>query len=251
MKIIIIIMFNIIINIIHSSSAAFTELTIMQSMMLDASCLLLVSCILHFYYLSKGQEVTYCDNSMNYTSGSAYQQNLNLTLTSLAANASLTGYYISTVGLGQNPNLVYGLKNCPGFTPKEVCHDCANSVATKIIQRCPNQKVAFVFNESCLLQYSDLPCFSTADIAIKLVFLSPQNAEDPVIFRSQLGSLLGNISSNAAADTSRLADGRTSYTSSIDIYGMAQCTRNLTGDECLRCLLKYYRLYCTVFFFFW
>jgi len=171
MKIVIII-FNIIINIIHSSSAAFTELTIMQSMMLDASFLLLVSCILHFYYLSKGQEVTYCDNSMNYTSGSAYQQNLNLTLTSLAANASLTGYYISTVGLVQNPNLVYGLKNCPGFTPKEVCHDCANSVATKIIQRCPNQKVAFVFNESCLLQYSDLPFFSTADIAIKLVFLS-------------------------------------------------------------------------------
>jgi len=87
-----------------------------------------------------------------------------------------------------------------------------------------------------LPQYSDLPFFSTADIVIKLVFLSPQNAEDPVLFRSQLGSLLGNISSNAAADTSRLADGRTSYTSSIDIYGMAQCTRNLTGDECLRCL---------------
>jgi hypothetical protein len=61
-----------------------------------------------------------------------------------------------------------------------------------------------------------------------------QNAEDPVLFRSQWGSLLGNISSNAAADTSRLADGRTSHTSSIDIYGMAQCTRNLTGDECLR-----------------
>lgn len=193
----------------------------MQSMMLDAGFLLLVSCILHFYYLSKGQEVTYCDNSMNYTSGTAYQQNLNLTLTSLAANASLTGYYISTVGLGQNPNLVYGLKNCPGFTPKEVCHDSANSVATKIIQRCPNQKVAFIFNESCLLQYPDLPFFSTADIAVKLVFLSPRNAEDPVLFRSQLGSLLGSISSSAAADTSRLADGRTSYRSSIDIYGMA------------------------------
>ncbi|KAG6767531.1 hypothetical protein POTOM_028737 [Populus tomentosa] len=98
----------------------------------------------------------------------------------------------------------------------------ANAVATKLIQRCPNQKVAFVFNESCLLQYSDLPFFSTADIAIRLVFLSPQNAEDPVLFRSQLGSLLGNISSNAAADTSRLADGRTSYTSSIDIYEYAK-----------------------------
>eukprot|EP00258_Populus_trichocarpa_P044964 XP_024460983.1 cysteine-rich receptor-like protein kinase 10 isoform X1 [Populus trichocarpa] len=206
----------------------------MQSMMLDASFLLLVSCILHFYYLSKGQEVTYCDNSINYTSGSAYQQNLNLTLTSLAANASLTGYYISTVG--QNPNLVYGLINCPGFISNEVCKTCANSVTTKIIQLCPNQMSASVCNENCSLQYSDSQFFSTADSAIRLSVFSSQNADDPFLFRSQLGSLLGNISNNAAAATSRLAVGRTSYTSSIYINGMAQCTRNLTGSECLLCL---------------
>ncbi|KAL3584376.1 hypothetical protein D5086_015437 [Populus alba] len=93
---------------------------------------------------------------------------------------------------------------------------------------------ASVCNENCSLQYSDSQFFSTADSAIRLYFFSLRNADDPFLFRSQLGSLLGNISNNAAADTSRLADGRTSYTSSIDIYGMAQCTRNLTGDECLR-----------------
>ncbi|KAJ6991297.1 hypothetical protein NC653_019483 [Populus alba x Populus x berolinensis] len=196
----------------------------MQSMMLDARSLHLVSCI---HYLSKGHDVIYCDNSMNYTSGSAYQQNLNLTLTSL-------GHYISTVG--QNPNLVYGLINCPGFISNEVCKTCANSVTTKIIQLCANQMPASVCNENCSLQYSDSQFFSTADSAIRLYFFSLRNADDPFLFRSQLGSFLGNISNNAAADTSRLADGRTSYTSSIDIYGMAQCTRNLTGDECLRCL---------------
>eukprot|EP00258_Populus_trichocarpa_P044966 XP_024460985.1 cysteine-rich receptor-like protein kinase 10 isoform X3 [Populus trichocarpa] len=194
----------------------------MQSMMLDASFLLLVSCILHFYYLSKGQEVTYCDNSINYTSGSAYQQNLNLTLTSLAANASLTGYYISTVG--QNPNLVYGLINCPGFISNEVCKTCANSVTTKIIQLCPNQMSASVCNENCSLQYSDSQFFSTADSAIRLSVFSSQNADDPFLFRSQLGSLLGNISNNAAAATSRLAVGRTSYTSSIYINGKSPNT---------------------------
>nr|TKR91042.1 hypothetical protein D5086_0000227600 [Populus alba] len=159
---------------------------------------------------------------MNYISGSAYQQNLNLTLTSLAANASLTGHYISTVG--QNPNLVYGLINCPGFISNEVCKTCANSVTTKIIQLCANQMPASVCNENCSLQYSDSQFFSTADSAIRLYFFSLRNADDPFLFRSQLGSFLGNISNNAAADTSRLADGRTSYTSSIDIYGMAHCS---------------------------
>ncbi|KAJ6683503.1 hypothetical protein OIU85_007214 [Salix viminalis] len=138
---------------------------------------------------------------MNYTSGSAYQQNLNLTLT------SLTSYgYVSTAG--QIPNLVYGLVNCPGFLSVEECQTCAVSVAIRIIQLCPNQKTASVIDESCSLQYSDREFFSTADTVPRLDVFNGQNADDQDVFNSQLQSLLGNIS----------------------------CIRNLTANECLRCL---------------
>ncbi|KAJ6420674.1 hypothetical protein OIU84_028098 [Salix udensis] len=166
---------------------------------------------------------------MNYTSGSAYQRNLNLTLT------SLTSYgYVSTAG--QNPDLVYGLVNCPGFLSVEECQTCAVSVAIRIIQLCPNQKTASVIDESCSLQYSDREFFSTADTVPRLDVFNGQNADDQDLFNSQLQSLLGNISFNAATDPSRLAAGRITYTSSTSIYGMVQCIRNLTANECLRCL---------------
>lgn len=201
----------------------------MQSLMLDAMFLLLVSCLLHFFCICKGRQVANCDNSMNYTSGSAYQQNLNLTLT------SLTSYgYVSTAG--QNPDLVYGLVNCPGFLSVEECQTCAVSVAIQIIQLCPNQKTASVIDESCSLQYSDREFFSTADTVPRLDVFNGRNADDQDLFNNQLRSLLGNISVNAATDPSRLAVGRITYTSSISIYGMVQCIRNLTANECLRCL---------------
>ncbi|KAG5226548.1 cysteine-rich receptor protein [Salix suchowensis] len=160
---------------------------------------------------------------------SAYQQNLNLTLT------SLTSYgYVSTAG--QNPDLVYGLVNCPGFLSVEDCQTCAVSVAIQIIQLCPNQKTASVIDENCSLQYSDRDFFSTADTVPRLDVFNGQNADDQDVFNSQLQSLLGNISFNAATDPSRLAVGRITYTSSTSIYGMVQCIRNLTANECLRCL---------------
>ncbi|KAF9663298.1 hypothetical protein SADUNF_Sadunf17G0025700 [Salix dunnii] len=201
----------------------------MQSVMLDAMFLLLVSCLLHFFCISKGKQVANCDNSMNYTSGSAYQKNLNLTLTSLTAHG-----YVSTAG--QNPNLVYGLVNCPGFVSVEDCQTCADSVAKQIIQLCPNQKTASVIDESCSLQYSDRDFFSTADIFQRLDVFNGQNADDKTLFNNQLRSLLGNISFNAATDPSRLAVGRITYTSYTSIYGMVQCIRNLTANECLLCL---------------
>ncbi|CAK7355397.1 unnamed protein product [Dovyalis caffra] len=118
----------------------------------------------------------------------------------------------------------------------EVCQSCAISVATRIIQLCPNQKAASVCNENCSLQYSDSQFFSVADIVPRLLFINTETADDSGLFNSKLESLLGNISVNAAADPYRLAVGRTSYTSLIDIYAMAQCTRKLTVNECFRCL---------------
>lgn len=208
----------------------------MQALALDALHLLLVSCLLlHFCYPSNAEyNYSYCNTSMNYTPGTAYQQNLKLTLTSLAVNASLTGYYTSTIG--QTPNVAYGLIQCPGYVSKEDCQTCASTVATEIIQQCPNQKEASMCNENCSLQYSDRRFFSTADNVRRLCLFNLQEANDPVLFNSQLGNLLRNLSSNAAIDPSRLAVGSTSYTTFINIYGMVQCTRDLSGNDCLSCL---------------
>eukprot|EP00257_Ricinus_communis_P025112 XP_025012526.1 cysteine-rich repeat secretory protein 38-like [Ricinus communis] len=175
-----------------------------------------------------------CDTTTNYTSGSAFQQNLNLTLASRAANASLTGYY--TTIIDQAGNAAYGLVQCRGYVSKRDCQACASTAATNIIQKCANQKKASIYNEDCSLQYSDGHFFSIADNIPRLIMWNLQNAIDPVVFNRQLGNLLRDLSSNASADSSRLAVGSTRYIDSLTMYAMVQCTKDIRADDCLSCL---------------
>lgn len=208
----------------------------MQLLASSALCSILLLC--HFSYTVKAQNYKYpdyyCDSTANFTAGSDYQQNLNLTLASLVANASQTGYYTSSTG--QTPNAVFGLVQCRGNLQKEDCQTCANNVGNEISRLCPTQKKAFMFNEDCSLQYSDQRFFSIADDAVRLYLYNPNNVTNPTLFNNLLGNLLRNLSSNAAADLSRLAFGSISYIGSNNIYAMVQCTLDITSNDCLSCL---------------
>ncbi|KAJ9176948.1 hypothetical protein P3X46_012207 [Hevea brasiliensis] len=77
--------------------------------------------------------------------------------------------------------------------------------------------------------------FSLLDIP-RFYMFNLQNATDPTLFNSQLGNSLANLSPSAAADSSRLAFGSTRYMDSLSIYAMLQCTKDITGNDCLNCL---------------
>lgn len=209
----------------------------MKFLALYASYFLHISCILQIYYPAKAQKIYYfsnCNTAANYTSGSVYEQNLNLTLTSLVANASQTGYYITSIG--QNNDVVYGLVQCRGDLSKIDCQACANIAATEIRKFCFSQKEASVGYINCSLQYSERRFFSTFDSFPRLALYYNQTANDPVLFKSQVDNLVNNLSSNAASNPSKFAIGVTSYTDSKDLYGMTQCTQDLAENSCLTCL---------------
>ncbi|CAN1232288.1 Cysteine-rich receptor-like protein kinase 10 [Linum perenne] len=193
--------------------------------------------LLQFGYLitAEGDDpFVFCGTNGNYTSGSTYQQNLNLTLSSLVANVSLTGYY--TTSNGEIPEAAYGLIQCRGYTTTRSCQTCADSLTTRITKLCPNQKEASIFDDDCTLQYADWNFFSTADVFPRVNMYSPNNATDPVTFYSHLNDLLENLSSVAADSASRLAFGGSKYSGSRYVYAMVQCTLDISGDDCLNCL---------------
>ncbi|KAJ4851278.1 hypothetical protein Tsubulata_019971 [Turnera subulata] len=199
--------------------------------------LLIALCLLQFFCLSKAQSPDVaCDNSMNFTSGDAYQKNLNATLASLASNASLTGYYTSTTG--HNPDTIYGLIWCPDFVSREDCQSCSKTAASNITQLCPNQKGAFMCDEHCTLRYSGTRFFSVADSVLRLCYYNIQIATNQGQFNAQLGNLLRTLSTKAAVSPSRSAVGIVNYTDFINIYGMGQCVNDLSESDCFSCLLS-------------
>lgn len=214
----------------------------MQIFPLTALQVFLFSCLYYLNYTAEaqeGQDVTRfynCNFANNYTSGSAYSQNLNLTLGSLAANASVAGFYNTTVGVGQNLGAVYGLVQCRGDLSKEDCQTCANTASKEITQLCSNQKEAFIGYEFCSLRYSDQRFFSTVATIPIFMYYNVNDATEPVLLNRQLGNLVKTLSSSAASSPSKFATGSINYTDFVDIHAMLQCTRDLVENSCSSCL---------------
>ena len=70
----------------------------------------------------------------------------------------------------------------------------------------------------------------------RIKFNNSKKATDPDLFNDKLAVLMKSISSEAAYKDSLFATGMISVTDSLKIYGMGQCTRDISGDECNRCL---------------
>jgi hypothetical protein len=94
-----------------------------------------------------------------------------------------------------------------------------------------------VIRDYCLLRHSNASFFGTADTSQELLLCNNGNVAQPELFMTQLGSLTRNLSSTAAYSSPRMfAVGGADVTPLTKVYARIQCTRDLAGDDCNRCL---------------
>ncbi|CAN1843820.1 Cysteine-rich receptor-like protein kinase 8 [Linum perenne] len=189
------------------------------------------------YDKAKGDDpFVFCGTNGNYTSGSTYQQNLNLTLSSLVANVSLTGYY--TTSNGEIPDAAYGLIQCRAYLSRDGCQTCVDKVVSAAIRLCPYQRKVTRFSGECSLQYADWSFFAEGETSpvMMIVTYGGGKPENQSRFSSQLVSLIQDLSLQARDDPYRLATGNISYLSFRPIFAMVECVRDLSGDDCFNCL---------------
>lgn len=179
----------------------------------------------------------FCSGASNYTSNSTFETNLNLLLSSLSSSVPLSGFDNATAG--EDPDTVYGLLLCRGDVTPDTCRNCITTATQGIKQQCTNKKNATVWYDDCMLRYSDTRFFSLLDNSTKIFKPNAQNVTDLDTFNQVLEEMLSNISSVAVNNsiTPRLyASGEAIFTSTQMIYGMVQCTRDLSSSDCRRCL---------------
>ncbi|CAL4908852.1 unnamed protein product [Urochloa decumbens] len=179
---------------------------------------------------------------MNYTRGSAFQANLNATLSSLTGAASASSGFAENV-TGAAPEQVYGLAQCRGDVTAPECRSCLDTSAREIISTCPGQKSAMLIYEGCLLRYSNTSFFGEPYTRYSseplLEWGNPTNVTQPEQFMLRLAALMGNLTREAAAHGSSprmFAAGTVRHTSFVTIYGLAQCRRDMSPDNCGQCL---------------
>ncbi|XP_058725199.1 cysteine-rich receptor-like protein kinase 44 [Vicia villosa] len=186
----------------------------------------------------------FCDfnNRGNYTDNSIYHTNLKTLLSSLTSNTQINyGFY--NFSNGQNTNKVYAIALCRGDVNNQTdCLSCLKGSSNNLTQLCPNQKEAIGWyeDEKCMLRYSDRSIFRFLETGPPYYAHNLANATDLSVFNETVRDLLDNLTQRASSGDSSLKYAADSARGPNDqtIYGLVQCTPDLSESDCSSCLVQ-------------
>ncbi|XP_035544312.1 cysteine-rich receptor-like protein kinase 15 [Juglans regia] len=183
---------------------------------------------------------TFCNTEIltkNYTLNSPFENNLKLLLGSLPSNTSLTGFYNTSTG--EDSDRVYGQALCRGDVNSTVCRNCIQTATKEILKQCRSED-AMIWFELCQVRYSFQNFFSSMVYTGKYPEQNrmQKNISNPVHLEQVLTYLMNNISNETAFDpsTRMFATGEIKFSRKKRIYGLVQCTRDISEKYCYNCL---------------
>ncbi|KAK3024973.1 hypothetical protein RJ639_042780 [Escallonia herrerae] len=189
----------------------------------------------------------FCSTSGNYTTESTYSRNLNDLLSSIPTSADLDSDGFFNASIGQNPDQVYAIGLCRGDLTVASCLSCLNNSVQAITQACPNQKEAGLWYDACMLRFSNRSILSSMDDGFLYVAWNVYNQTTP--YDNVLEDLLPDLRDQAAAGGVRkYAPGEIEYMGHWTIHALEQCTPDISGLDCKKCLdsaIKDVFTYCT------
>jgi len=200
--------------------------------------LLLLATLSLLFVAAAGQ----CSTTGNYSDGSQYKKNLDQLLATLPAAAGDNGwFYKGSAGSGADE--VFGLIMCFADRNETQCLECLSTSSAGITTACPGSRNANALYDACVLRYSSAPIPATADLnAVFAVYETIAGV--PVTSEAVAKAwvpLMSSLSGGVASEPSRIFNSNTPYsgTGSQEMYGLAQCTRDLNGSQCSTCISGY------------
>jgi hypothetical protein len=184
-----------------------------------------------------------CSTADNYTADSQYKINLDQLLAALPAAAGDNGwFYEGSAGAGADQ--VFGIIMCYADYNATECLDCLTRAPASITTFCPGSRNVSAMYSPCTLRYSDTPIPATANRTVLYIVYeaTPGVSVSPEAVQAAWVPLMSNLTGGITTSPLRLATGTAPYSSSQEMYGLAQCTRDLDGAECSNCINSYIRL---------
>ncbi|GFP96580.1 cysteine-rich repeat secretory protein 38 [Phtheirospermum japonicum] len=173
-----------------------------------------------------------------FTPGSAYEQSRLHLVDNLCANApNKTGFW--NASWAEVPNeRAYGLALCRGDVSPEDCETClTNATITVVNTYCPNSRGAIIWHDYCQLKYSDVDFLGQIDVDNHFSLISNDYEYDAGFIESVVG-FLSSLSETATfgGPATFFAEGTFLVNGTTELYGMVQCTRDLSVADCKTCL---------------
>ncbi|KAF2285008.1 hypothetical protein GH714_034684 [Hevea brasiliensis] len=141
----------------------------------------------------------FCSSPENFTSNGPYENNLNKLAGDLYIQTPQSGFGFGSSG--QNPDQAYGLALCRGDVSSSDCKTCVAEASGEIRKRCPYNKAAIIDS-----------------------------------FNQKTKELLTQLAKEAYATPKLYVSGDSKLGESDKLYGLVQCTRDLSNADCQKCL---------------
>ncbi|XP_027910124.1 cysteine-rich receptor-like protein kinase 10 isoform X8 [Vigna unguiculata] len=190
-------------------------------------------------FITKAEEEVYlgsnCHNTTQQTLSSEYQSNLDKILAWMPSDAAKSsGYNLTTIGT--NNSSVYGLYDCGGGLAGYFCQFCIATAAREAPQLCSNRESAVVWNDYCVIRYSNENFFGKAmtyptwhTIGTKNISNTSEIQTGEDFVRSMIRKATNETNLLYCKDGFNLS-------ATESRYGVVQCTRDLTNEGCRQCL---------------
>ncbi|KAL1562393.1 cysteine-rich repeat secretory protein 38-like [Salvia divinorum] len=176
---------------------------------------------------------TICPTSQNYTANTPYSASLKTTLSQLYLKTPPTGFGQAVSGL---PGArAYGLALCRGDVSAKDCAACVAEAGLAATSRCPSSKAAVVWYDNCYLKYSDSDFFGKIDDRNRFYMWNLRNVSGDG-FSQKARDLLSELGGEASESKKMFASGEVEFDGIGKIYGMAQCSRDLSKADCKKCV---------------
>lgn len=184
-----------------------------------------------------------CSNMQTFSPNSTYKINLNTLLSTLLSKASDTtshGFY-STSTLIDKTETIYGLFMCNGYTNH--CGECVRNSTKTLTSLCDLNKEAIIWSDECLVRYSNRSFFNIMEESPSWCVQDSMDHQGSLVtFYQTLRALMKLLLKDAEYEA--LKDKYNKFVVTKDTYdedhkflfGIAQCTPNLSKNDCIKCL---------------
>lgn len=160
---------------------------------------------------------------------SSYKSNLTNLLDSISSKASNHTYY------SHSSNGIYSLFFCRGDVSGNACQVCVKMATQSLLQVCPFDKSAVIWNDECTLQYSNINFFGQ----VRLVPVLPSwNAVSTSIDEGTyaIGFIYTLVDEATKTENMFKINEMVSQNGQVRRYGLVQCSRDINVSVCSNCL---------------
>ncbi|KAI8525211.1 hypothetical protein RHMOL_Rhmol13G0212000 [Rhododendron molle] len=160
-----------------------------------------------------------------------------------------TAFYKFTVG-GSPPDVAFNSSNstvpnaidavalCRGDLLDDMCQDCVIYTGKDVVKQCPRSTRVATWYDECMLRYSNAPISPAQESREWVALINVLNVTNATRFSEVLGEVLADVANRASSDDSgkKFATAEANFSSVQLVYGLAQCTPDLSSSDCDSCL---------------